>query len=90
MRRKWKKVWSELYATIIGINELRECFYGKCLGQTRHTFKQNMTIAQERDEQRLYKMFLSNDNLVHTSHQVGDKATLLFYSSIKLSNINRF
>jgi hypothetical protein len=64
-----------------------ESLYGESLYQTRHTLQKDVTIAKKRDKQRLDEVFLSNNHLVHTSHQVGDKTALLFYPSVKLADI---
>ena len=71
-----QQVGRELDAAKLGINQLSQRLDGHRLGQTGHAFQQDMTVAEQSDEQRLHQMLLSYNNLIHACHQVGDKATL--------------
>ena len=49
-----------------------------------------MTITQQSDQERVYQMFLSYDDTVHSGHEIRHKCTLLFYPDIQLTDINSF
>ena len=46
-----QQVWRKLNATIIGIYQLSKGFDGKGFRQSRNTFQQDMSIAQQSNEQ---------------------------------------
>ena len=54
---------------------------------TGDTFQQHVTVTEQTYEQGLYKVFLPNNHLVHSSNQIGHKTTLFLYSFVKLTNI---
>ena len=49
-----------------------------------------MSVRKQSDKQRLYKMLLSHDDLIHAGHQVCYERTLFLYALIQFLDINIF
>ena len=83
-----QQVRRKLYATKVGIYQLRKGFDGQRFCQSGNAFEQNMTIRQKADEQRFDQMFLSDNGLIHAHHQRIDKRTTTLDALIQFSDIN--
>ena len=46
-----------------------------------------MAIAEQRDEQCVDKVTLTDNDAVHAIHQVSDKSALLLNKNVQLANI---
>ena len=49
-----------------------------------------MSIAQQRDEQRVDKMFLTYNHPIHTRHQIRNKCALLLNFYVQFLNVDSF
>ncbi len=85
-----EQVWSKLDTAIFRIDERCKCLDGKCLGQSRHPFQQDVSVGQQANQQRFNQMFLTHDGLVHTGHQVSYESALSFNLFVQSTNINSF
>ena len=77
-----QQVGCKLNAAELGVNQLSQCLDGHRLGQTRHTFQEDMPVAEQADKQGLYQVLLSYDDLIHACHEIGDEATLSLYAFV--------
>ena len=75
----WKKVGSKLYATVFCTYKLRKGLYSERLCQPGHAFEQDMPIAEQTNQQRVYKVLLPYNDLVHAGNKVCYEPALLFY-----------
>ena len=85
-----KKVRSKLDSVELCIYNVGESIYGQCLGKTRHTLQQYVTICKESYQQILHKMFLPHYHLVHLHCDNVYKSTLFLNSLIELFYIYTF
>ena len=85
-----QQIGSKLNATIIGTNQLRQCFNCKGLSQSRHTFQENVTIGKQAYQKTVNKVLLSYNDLIHASYQIGNEMTLLFNPDIQFADIYSF
>ncbi len=71
----------------IGLDKVSQGLDSQGLCQARHTFEQDMSVAQKSDEQALYQVFLTHDDLVHSEGQRINKGTLTLDAFLQFPNI---
>ena len=49
-----------------------------------------MSITQQSDEERVYKMLLPHNHAVHTAYKIRHKCALLFNPDIQFTDVNSF
>ena len=85
-----QQVGSELYAAVLRVDELRKGLDGQGLGQSGHTLEQDMAVAEQSYQKRVYQMALANYHTAHAHCEVFYKCTLFFYTFAELANVYSF
>ena len=83
-----QQVRRKLNTAEIGFDEVTQRLDSQRLGQTRHTFQQNVTIAQQADEQALHEVLLAYNHLIHAQSEGIYKRTLALYALLEFTNIH--
>ncbi|MCG3775633.1 MAG: hypothetical protein JW395_2475 [Nitrospira sp.] len=78
-----EQVRGELNALKLRLDRVRQCADGEGLGEPRHTFDEDVAVAQQADEELLHKVRLADDDLAHFIQQRRDKAAFLFYLTLQ-------
>ncbi len=63
-----QQIGCKLYPAEVSIHELRECLDGEGLCQARYALQQDVAVAEQRNEQRIDQMLLTDDDLIHSCH----------------------
>ena len=83
-----QQVRSELDAGKVGVNSASHRLDGQCLGQSRHTFKQDVAIGQKANQQSFGHLFLSDDDLVHFEVDEIEELTLSLDFFVQFANVS--
>ena len=84
-----QQVRRKLNTTEVSLDKVSQRLDSQGLGQTRNTFQQDVSVAQETYQQALYQMLLADNNLIHTHCQGIYKGTLTLDALLEFTNINR-
>ena len=82
-----KKVGGELNALELRVYGRRERFYGESLGEARHPLQQNMTPAEQPDEEPLHHVLLPNDNPVDLFDEPADESAFAPHPLVNFLNM---
>ena len=83
-----QQVRRELNTTEIGLDQVAQRLYGEGLSQARNTLQQDVSVAQQTDQQTLYQVLLTHDHLIHTHRQGIYKRTLALDALLQFANVN--
>ena len=83
-----QQVGRELYAAELGVDELCKGLDGHRLSQSGHALQQDVSVAEQAYEKRLYQMLLPHNDLIHSRHKVCDESTLSLYAFVQFANVD--
>ena len=63
---------------------------GQCLGQTRHTLQQDVSVRQETDQQAIHQMALPHDDLAHLRTERIDEEAFALDAFVEFLDVDDF
>ena len=83
-----QQVGSELDTGEVGVDGAGHGLDGQGLGQTRHTFKEDVAVGQQANQKAFGHLFLSDDNLVHFKVDEVEELTLSLDFFVQFTNVS--